>query len=190
MAKILEYIMANYTWLLGGLILILLAVIGSYADKNNFGLGKTNDEEENPDGNDAVLYPQENNNIEEEKNINLENEQDQNIENIDGQQTLENNVLDNTEVSSTQSDIEYQVPVKQDNSLDIDSDEKYNKFEEEFNSILPKKDIIDEELLSDIDELSLDNPKDSSFKEIPDLDDIELPKIKQMPSSDQDIWKF
>ena len=40
MKDILEYIMANYTWFLGGAIIILLAIIGSYADKTNFGQGK------------------------------------------------------------------------------------------------------------------------------------------------------
>ena len=41
MQTILEYIMLNYTWILAGSIIILLAVIGYYADKTNFGQGKT-----------------------------------------------------------------------------------------------------------------------------------------------------
>ena len=41
MNVMLEYILSNYTWILFGLIIILLAIIGWYADKTNFGLGKT-----------------------------------------------------------------------------------------------------------------------------------------------------
>ena len=44
MTKILEYIVSNYTWFLFGAIIILLAIIGSYADKTNFGQGKTNND--------------------------------------------------------------------------------------------------------------------------------------------------
>jgi len=42
---IVEFILSNYTWILIGSIIILLAVIGWYADKTNFGQGKTNDKE-------------------------------------------------------------------------------------------------------------------------------------------------
>ena len=40
MTQMLEYIMQNYALFLGGAILILLAIIGYYADKTNFGQGK------------------------------------------------------------------------------------------------------------------------------------------------------
>ena len=49
MINILEYINENYTLFLGGAIIILLAIIGSYADKTNFGQGKT--KENNNDNN-------------------------------------------------------------------------------------------------------------------------------------------
>ena len=42
MSTIIEYIVSNYTWFLIGAIIILLAIIGSYADKTNFGQGKHN----------------------------------------------------------------------------------------------------------------------------------------------------
>ena len=47
MTKILEYITLNYTWFLGGAILILLAIIGYYADKTNFGQGKPKKDDDN-----------------------------------------------------------------------------------------------------------------------------------------------
>ena len=49
MKSLLEYIMLNYTWFLGGAIIILLAIIGSYADKTNFGQGKDNNKENEED---------------------------------------------------------------------------------------------------------------------------------------------
>ena len=47
MMHILEYILENYTWFLVGIVLILLAIIGYYADKTNFGHGKKNTQKEN-----------------------------------------------------------------------------------------------------------------------------------------------
>ena len=40
MNNFVEYIATNYTWIIGISIIILLAVIGYYADKTNFGQGK------------------------------------------------------------------------------------------------------------------------------------------------------
>ena len=40
MTEILEFLESNYVWLLGGMIVILLAIIGYFADKTNFGQGK------------------------------------------------------------------------------------------------------------------------------------------------------
>ena len=42
MQSIMEYILANYAWILFFSIIILLAIIGYYADKTNFGQGKVN----------------------------------------------------------------------------------------------------------------------------------------------------
>ena len=43
----LDFIMRYYGWALGGSILILLAIIGSYAEKINFGQGKDDQKEDN-----------------------------------------------------------------------------------------------------------------------------------------------
>ena len=45
MIQILEYIAQNYTLFLSVLVLILLAIIGYYADKTNFGQGKNQEKE-------------------------------------------------------------------------------------------------------------------------------------------------
>ena len=49
----IEYVTANYVWILGGLILVLLIIIGYYADKTNFGQGEQ--KEETKDDKDVVL---------------------------------------------------------------------------------------------------------------------------------------
>ena len=41
MKQVIEYVVQNYAWFLGGIILILLAIVGYYADKTNFGQGKS-----------------------------------------------------------------------------------------------------------------------------------------------------
>ena len=68
---------------------------------------------------------------------------------------------------------------------------KLDEFDEQLNELLPDKGIITDDLLSDIDDLSVNSSLDSEPKKsIPDLDDIELPKIKQMKEDPVDIWKF
>ena len=44
--------------------------------------------------------------------------------------------------------------------------------------ILPKKELITSDLLNDIDDLELDKTQKLNLNDIPNLDDIELPKIK------------
>ena len=48
---------------------------------------------------------------------------------------------------------------------------------------------IDDDLLSDIEHLSLDKTQKYNFKDIPDLDDVDLPEIKKSDEP-EDIWKF
>ena len=40
MSQIIEYIVQHYIWIIICIVLILLAIIGYYADKTNFGQGK------------------------------------------------------------------------------------------------------------------------------------------------------
>ena len=66
----------------------------------------------------------------------------------------------------------------------------FEKFDKEFNEILPEKEIINDDLLDEIDNLSLDKTQKIQLTDIPDLDDVELPKIKSLETVDEDIWKF
>lgn len=71
----------------------------------------------------------------------------------------------------------------------IEGVSEYNSLNKELSSVLSKKDLIDDDLLSDIEHLSLDKTQRYNFGDIPDLDDVELPKIKK-EEEPKDIWKF
>lgn len=309
MTKIIEYITTNYTWFLGGAIIVVLAIIGYYADKTNFGQGKsksknnqdnkkqdkfeldkmTNDnlneveDEANPDiinakeifqenslediPNDEYNNPDElnkeyynifdenNESINESKNqevgygFNPENvfsivndsnltqnedplfsqelnNNDLEISNLVGDiQNQNNNILDNISNINQESQLynnELTDPLinneektnpelnfdlfasndSEENKLKIPKNIEENqnnnqvdqtnfeKFDEQFNTIIPKKEIINSELLEDIDELSLDKSKKFTIDDIPDLDDVDLPEIRETKISENDIWKF
>jgi len=55
MAEIIEYVTQNYIWFLGGMIVILLAIIGSYADKTNFGQKKIKSKKEKTNTTPAIF---------------------------------------------------------------------------------------------------------------------------------------
>lgn len=187
MESVLEYITLNYTWFLVGLIIILLAIIGYYADKTNFGQGKTEEEDEK------------NQNLE---NIKIQNnEEKQETEKKELEQTVESeptkevqpkvNVVAKEDKVTEKKDVvvEYKKAAETKNKK-VDLDETFKKLDKEFDELLPKKEIIDDELLDEIDSLSLDKTQKLNLTDIPDLDDLDLPKIKSLKSIDEDIWKF
>jgi len=172
MKTFLEYIMLNYTWFLGGAIIILLAIIGSYADKTNFGQGKTKEDDS-------------------EKLRELE------LEKMKLQQQLEEAQRVQEETPVVESQVEEikeevvvtQQPKKEEPTLES-YEEKYAKFDKAFDALLPKKGFDDGDLLDEIESISLDKTQKIDITEIPDLDDVDLPKIKSLDPVDEDIWKF
>ena len=172
MKTFLEYIMLNYTWFLGGAIIILLAIIGSYADKTNFGQGKSKEDDS-------------------EKLRELE------LEKMKLQQQLEEAQRVQEETPVVESQVEEikeevvvtQQPKKEEPTLES-YEEKYAKFDKAFDALLPKKGFDDGDLLDEIESISLDKTQKIDITEIPDLDDVDLPKIKSLDPVDEDIWKF
>lgn len=154
MEQILEYIVLNYTWFLGVVIVILLAIIGYYAEKTNFAQGK----EKNVEDKKEPLVEQ---NVEEDK-----------IEEVDEQ-----------EVKEEKTDNLNPIPEK---SLD----ETFAEYDSEINYLLPKKNLIDDELLDEIENLSVDKASSRDLTETLDLSNLELPKIKNIVEEETDIWKF
>lgn len=235
MLDLFKYILANYTWLLIATILTLLAIIGYFAEKTNFGQGKQDDNLDEENKEDKTITQK----IEDEENKqmlssniqqpnNLENnnvnnnsinnnvstlnaqptqpivnpnlstlqnvEVKQNVENtnkVNGDNTLNTVVPNiNTLDSNVNKEVNNSTVVVSENTSSILNDKQFDKFEKEFDSVLPKKKVIDSDLLEDIDELSLDKTQKFKLTEIPDLDDVDLPKIKDLKSTDTDIWKF
>lgn len=296
MNKIIEYITLNYTWFLIGAIIILLAIIGSYADKTNFGQGKNKNENDKKEKDNLNIEEATKELKEENLNSAIEASQVNTVDEIPVDKEVDSSVVDtqpepnnenltqelaepqldstqnitdgtensNTEIYSNNSDanindngnLEYLTPkpVEDINQLnneninpvvtsaneitnlenvsldaqnenvnsnnvssnietagannaiptlenfediqekqrqrEIKFEENFNKFDEEFNTLLPKKDIIEDDILEDIDSLSLDKTQKFNFDDIPDLDDVELPKIKNLKTEDDNIWKF
>ena len=191
MKEIIEYIMVNYTWFLGGLIIILLAIIGYYAEKTNFGQPKTNKQKSeniNVDnklegkllsdlvnGEQPIQNESNNQILETQQNI---GNVDQNLESLYEQQN------DSVEEVKTESETK----ILEDQNLDKDN--KFEDFDKEFNEVLPEKSLLDEELLNDIDNLTFDKPQKINVDVDQNFDDVELPKIKTFEPETNDVWKF
>ncbi|MBR6690214.1 MAG: hypothetical protein IKL65_02665 [Bacilli bacterium] len=172
MEKIVEFIMLNYTWIVAGLIIILLAIIGSYADKTNFGQGKPKEEIKKED-------------------TKIEKEELQTINEVIENQAevpIKEKTIDQNQIPEPQETFTQENNIETNSEPSLDS--SFEKFDKEFNELLPKKEIIDDELLEEIDSLSLDKTQKLNLTDIPDLDDVELPKIKSMEPEEEDIWKF
>ena len=174
MDKILEYILTNYTWILGVIIIILLAIIGSYADKTNFGQGKPKDQKnENPDDNNLIEEPLKSD-IKQDKDIALVEQEKEPL--------IKSEEINSEETKKVISE------VNTDNDKKLE--DEFEKMSQEVDEFLPKKDLIDGDLLDEIENLSLDKTQKIKTDDIPDLDDVELPEIKNLKSTDDDIWKF
>ena len=72
---------------------------------------------------------------------------------------------------------------------DTKEEEEFKKLSKVFEEVLPERDIMSDDLLSDIENMSLDKTQKIKISDIPDLDDVDLPKIKKMDTYDEDIWK-
>ena len=162
---IVDFIVSNYIVILIVVMIIALALIGRYVEKTGFF--------------DSVESSKKNVTAVEEKT----------------------EVSTNPEKSEMppMNDIVFETPKEEekvsiediDSALfaPIDSNNKYDEFNKEVKQLLPKKEVIDDNLLSDIDNLSLDKTQKYNFGDIPDLDDVDLPKIKKADEN-EDIWKF
>lgn len=162
---IVDFIVSNYIVILIVVMIIVLALIGRYVEKTGFF--------------DSVEK--------DKKNVNVPTQ-----ESVETTAKSENNV-------TPPEDIVFETPKETETvSIDdidsalfapIDSNNKYDEFNKEVKELLPKKEVIDDNLLSDIDNLSLDKTQKYNFGDIPYLDDVDLPKIKKVDEN-EDIWKF
>lgn len=234
MTQVLEYITQNYTLFLFGAIIILLAVIGYYAEKTNFGQGKvdkTKDEKtvnKEVDLNNTGLMDI-TNEMENKIESNAQNKTEGLVENegniilnVNPEQNLTNDDATNSETDSTENnnnvtepyeekkeavnpiidaihkelnlvsnDVIFNVEeIKKEETKNKKSEEAFNKFSDEFDALLPKKEIISDDLLSEIDDLELGKTQKFNLKDFKRFDNIKLPRISDTVTEDQDIWKF
>ena len=189
MNTILEYIVSNYTWILCGIIIILLAIIGSYADKTNFGQGKQNKSSEEDENLPTDVKLNEFINIQTQKDDDKQEENNNTIADDSKTENFKDIKTDNSKIDNL-GDVSFEVQdlkTKPQKSFE----DQFEQFNEEFNETLPEKEVISEDLLDEIDSLSLDKTQKLNFDDIPDLDDVELPEIRNLKSNkDEDIWKF
>ena len=190
MIQILEYIAQNYTSFLSALVLILLAIIGYYADKTNFGQGKNQEKEpkevndnkeEQKTLNEAIKTSDSSNEeklVENVDQIEVAEEKNENIE----EKNVEKNKLNEELIDNTINEINSEEPI-------IKKEEKPKEFDE-IEALLPKKELINTDLLTEIEGMEFNSIKEKTSFDVPDLDDISLPKIKNLVEKEQDIWKF
>ena len=217
MSSVIDFLISNYQIIIIAVIVILLAIIGGYADRTNFGQpknntqngvenGKTqlstlisdlgnkriNDQISNSSDSDkSVSVNKEKETVSSEQNVGQSNVSEISKDNSNvGNINVENSSIENGNVSKSievsGEEKEENTSSKHNNYKTFESD--FDKFNEEFDAILPKKDIIDNSLLNDINNLTLDKTQKIDLS-IPDLDDVELPKIRGVETDEKEIWK-
>lgn len=202
MTGVIEYIVQNYTLILGGTILILLAIIGYYAEKSNFGQG---DKEEIKVSNDKKVELPKNQRINQkytqDKKKGKKQETKEDLLEKNNKLLEENNNLLHDAILSGGISKGQKASIDKKNSDEIVSEKvkaekarakKQNsasRFDKEFDALIPKKKLLDDDIFEDIESLSLDKTQKFKFDDIPDLDDVDLPRIKKMSSKKEDIWK-
>lgn len=171
----INFIVSNYMIILIVVMIIIFALIGRYVDSIDFFASYKDDSKSK----ELELQEAIEKMKQKEKEEDIEN-QDMVFETPETLQQPENEVqVNTTEVHDIDSAL----------FAPIDKDSDYIKFNRELNNMLSKKELIDDDLLSDIEHLSLDKTQRYNFKDIPDLDDVDLPEIKKSEEP-EDIWKF
>ena len=208
---VVNFVMSYYVWFLVGIILILLAIIGAYADKTNFGQGKK-EENKNSDnevdlknvklndaiGNKTTKDGSKQENISMNSNdaakdiavsennniINLSNVDDASIKKIDVVSEPKNIDTNNStrKVESKEEDV---------TSKSLNLDEKLSKLDSAINDMLPEKELIDTSILDDVSDIDvgLDDKKLFDNKDKFDLGDLKLPEIKKPKKQPKNVWK-
>lgn len=194
MSEIIEFLLENYIWILSIIIVILLAIIGYFADKTNFGqkdfklnddIKETNTQEDLLNGIDTNKTLKEAAESLTESNKEEVKEDKHEVEVEKQPVAMENNPEANLK-DEPKSETEEK---KLDGILETSEDENIN-LDQMFNEVIPVKSLMDDEILDDIDNMTVE-PTSLETKDIPDLDDIELPKIESLATdTEEDIWRF
>ncbi|MDO4963161.1 MAG: hypothetical protein Q4E75_03595 [bacterium] len=226
MDDILNFLATNYVLIIICAIVILLAVIGYFADETNFGQPKESksnyDDKKDENKNDLYPKPDENSNLLNyqnnlnDHNSNLTNNQiisqkndksDKNVElNNDLINDINNNLKANTElinnmnnnlnannklINNINNNLNDKLINNSDYSKeDISNTNNYENLDKQLDELLPRKGIVETDILDSIDDMSLEKTQKFNFDSLGDLGNIELPSIKNLKKYDEDIWKL
>lgn len=227
MEQVLNFLATNYVLIVVIAIVILLAIIGYFADETNFGQPKESKINNQPkDENNSDFYSgiYENNNLtkpsvdnlnksnnqsESKQVVSQENNQSNNNIELNSEliNNINNNLKANTELINNMnnnlnennkliSGINNNLNSKLTDNYDSSNKEVSNSFNsydnlnKQLDELLPKKDIIETDILDSIDDLSLEKTQKFSFENLENLGDIELPSIKKVNNYNEDIWKL
>jgi len=157
---IVDFIMSHYITILIVVIIIIFALIGRYVEKKGFLSPALDKNKKELEKKEEIVEQPKEEKVEIKMVPKKEEVKDVSIEDIDSALFAP-----------------------------IEGSNEYDKLNKEVKELLPKKEVIDDDMLSDINNLSLDKTQKYNFGDIPDLDDVDLPKIKK-PDEDEDIWKF
>lgn len=159
---IVDFIMSHYIAILLVVIIIIFALIGRYVEKKGF------------------LAPavDKNKKVEEKKEV-VEEKAEPTEEKVEITMVPKEEKVKDVSIEDIDSAL----------FAPIEGNNEYDALNKEVKDLLPKKEVIDDDMLSDINNLSLDKTQKYNFGDIPDLDDVDLPKIKKA-DDDEDIWKF
>ena len=197
MTDVVSIITDNLVWILVGIVVILLAIIGRYADSTNFGEGTKIIKVKKKKGKRDIIEqlavePKEEPVKEEKKEETTEKKPE-----VDIIAEMQNNTRDNFNPDADESSkddnlveqiftpTEEQKEEKKKESEEMSSDEFMKS--NDLDILLPKKDVVTGDFLQEVEEINLDFKKKDLFSSIPDLDDIDLPSIKKKKGK-TDIW--
>lgn len=159
---IVDFIMSHYIAILLVVIIIIFALIGRYVEKKGF----------------LAPAADKNKKVEEKKEV-VEEKAEPKEEKVEITMVPKEEKVKDVSIEDIDSAL----------FAPIEGNNEYDALNKEVKDLLPKKEVIDDDMLSDINNLSLDKTQKYNFGDIPDLDDVDLPKIKKA-DDDEDIWKF
>lgn len=194
MSEIIEFLLENYIWILSIIIVILLAIIGYFADKTNFGQKdfKLKDDIKEINTQEDLLNGIDTNKTLKEAAESLTESNKEEVKEDKHEVEVEKQpvAMENNPEANLKEELKSETEEKKlDGILETSEDENIN-LDQMFNEVIPVKSLMDDEILDDIDNMTVE-PTSLETKDIPDLDDIELPKIESLATdTEEDIWRF
>ena len=181
MVEIINYIMNNFIWVIVAVIIILLAIIGGYADRTNFGEGKkivkVNKKDKDKDLIDELQV--------EKKEEPIVNDLDEMLNSEKEEEPKEESI--NTDGITIDLSSESKEPVDNvEESKELTTEEFLKT--DDLDVLLPKKEKFNDDLLQELDDISFDFKKKKTSSLVSDFYDLDLPSIKKKQTT-TDIWK-